>query len=282
MAGCIPYEDFGGKGNIIHLAHANGYPVSCYRQLIQRLIRSYRVVGIHFRPLWENKKVKMSNVKNWDTFAGDILSFFKERKYSSVIGIGHSLGAMATLFAAARQPHLFQTIILLEPVILSRKILCLLRFMPLFLKKRLIPPARISSKRRDMWNSREEAFDHLRKKNVFSKISDSVLIDYVTHGLDRTKSNKFTLLFSKEWETHLYTLVQDATKIFLSIRVPILVVKGENSNVIHNVSWEKWKEIQPKAVFTEIANCGHLLPFEKPLYLAKFIDEYIQKEIKLE
>ncbi len=46
----IPVVDFGGTGPIILFSHANGYPPRVYRDLLTRLTREYRVLGLSIAP----------------------------------------------------------------------------------------------------------------------------------------------------------------------------------------------------------------------------------------
>ena len=40
----IPYVDFGGKGPVLHFAHANGYPPRIYRKLLQPFTAHFHFV----------------------------------------------------------------------------------------------------------------------------------------------------------------------------------------------------------------------------------------------
>ena len=47
----VELADFGGEGPIVLFSHANGYPPQVYHQLLSKLSKSFRVLGIEHRPL---------------------------------------------------------------------------------------------------------------------------------------------------------------------------------------------------------------------------------------
>ena len=113
----IPSQDFGGKGPNLLFLHANGYPPACYRPLLTRLARSNHVTAMLQRPLWEDSRPE--DIHDWTPFSDDLLRFLDENESRApTTVIGHSMGGIAALRAALRQPQKFQYLILLDPVLL--------------------------------------------------------------------------------------------------------------------------------------------------------------------
>ena len=265
----IPFEDLGGEGPLIHFAHANGYHPAAYRQLTKELITDHQVIGMHFRPLWKGSR--LGSAPGWETHARDLIRFFTGRKQQGVIGVGHSLGAVASLLAAARQPGLFSRLILLDPVILPRKIYRNQAFMPVFLRRRIIPPAKISAKRKDSWPSKQAAFEYLRPKRVFSRISDTVFQDFIDHGIVQEPDGPARLAFSREWETHIYSTSTNPWKAIKKVQCPVMVLRGEQSDVLSTDTMTQLQEAWPEAVLSSVPATGHLLPLEAPKVTAERI-----------
>ena len=71
MSASIPFVDFGGTGETIHLAHANGFPPTTYQQLINELTPHFHVVGMKARPLWPNSE--FNEFKSWKDAADDLI-----------------------------------------------------------------------------------------------------------------------------------------------------------------------------------------------------------------
>src|SRR3990172_7811106 len=117
----IPFDDFGGSGPLLHFAHANGYPPRTYTPLIETLTPRYHLIAMRARPLWPGSSP--DEIRSWWPFVDDLLQFLDGRGEKNLIGVGHSLGAVTTLAAALRRPDLFRAVILLDPVLLRRRLL---------------------------------------------------------------------------------------------------------------------------------------------------------------
>ena len=102
---------------MLHFAHANGFPPGTYRKLLEELTESHHVVSMSARPLWPDSKPQ--DLRDWSDFAEDLRSEFDRRGLRGVIGVGHSLGAVASLLAAAADPGLFSAVIAIDPLILT-------------------------------------------------------------------------------------------------------------------------------------------------------------------
>ncbi len=118
--------------------------------------------------------------------------------------------------------------------------------------------------RLDTWDSKQDAFDFHRKKRVFQKISDEVLWDYIECGTEIDANKKYTLTYSKEWEVHCYTLLPNLWPVIDKCSVPVLGIRGGESDVLLPSAWQRWKRKTPQHRLVEIPETSHLLPFENP------------------
>ena len=98
LATSIPSVDFGGSGQPLHFLHANGYPPGCYAPLIGRLVNEYQVFGMLLRPLWP--AADPASIRDWKPFSEDLRQLLHQAGAGSVIGLGHSIGAVVTLRTA--------------------------------------------------------------------------------------------------------------------------------------------------------------------------------------
>ena len=269
----IPFHDFGGTGELIHFAHANAYPPACYRAFIEPLTAQYRVMAIEQRPLWPNSNP--AEMPNWQVAADDLIAFLDQQGAEGVIGMGHSLGAVATLFAALKRPSLFSRLILIEPVFLI--------FPPEMLQAMadnpelasLTPLVQVAMRRRNQWPTRQAAFDHFRVKSVFRNWLDEAMWDYVNNALV-ANADGITLRYSREWEAQFYatppiTVWEDIPRI----QQPTLGLRGADTNTIFPQAWQRWQELQPSATFLQVEEAGHMIPMERPFFLANTILEYL-------
>lgn len=254
---------------VIHFAHANGFPPEAYRQFLAPFQNDFKIVTSKFRPLWGNKKP--SDVRSWNTFADDLINFLDKEGLKNIIGMGHSLGGVSTLIASMKRPDLFSKIILLDPVIFNRPIMKLVAFLPDSIRKKIVPIAKIAMKRKDRWGSKEEAYQSWRKKRVFQKISNNVLKDLVDCAVIPDTDGSVKLAYSKEWETQVYITAPMFFDKVKKAKTPMIVVKGEQTDVITPEVWEDWQKALPNNNFINFPDTGHLLPLESPDSLAKEI-----------
>lgn len=271
----IPFDDYGGHGQALHFAHANAYPPGCYRQLLETLAVKYRVTAIHHRPLWPGSRPE--EISSWQVIAEDLIRFFDQEGMHDVIGVGHSLGAVATSTAAIMRPKLFRALILIEPVFLSPAALQKMASISGDNKVLELPIVKTALRRRDHWESHQEAFDHFRQKSVFARLTDETLWDYVTYGL-RKDYGILHLTYRPAWEAHIYGLhTNDVWKTIPHISQPTLALRGMESDTLLPDAWELWQQKQPGAEFSEVEGAGHLLPLEQPAAMAIIIDSFIEE-----
>ncbi len=270
----IPYLDFGGNGPLLHFAHANGYPPGSYRLFINELRSYYHVLAMQQRPLWANANPQ--EMTDWQLFADDLIRFLDQQRLQNIIGVGHSMGAVATMFAALRRPELFRALVLIEPVFLPPHILQMTAANPE--AAALAPLVQNALHRRRHWASRQEAFDRFRRKEVFRRWSDEALWDYVNHAT-REAENGFVLAFPREWEAQIYshpplTVWEDVPRL----THPTLAIRAAESDTIYPQPWQLWQRLQPGAIFVEIEDAGHMVTMERPSHLAAIIREQLERE----
>lgn len=270
----IPFDDFGGEGPTLHFAHANGYPPACYRRLIAPLTDHYHVLAVHHRPLWPGSIPE--ELENWHQIGRDMLHFFEEHQLSNIIGVGHSLGAVETMFAAIQRPDLFQAVVLIEPVFIMPAILELFDSPSNGTIAEVFPLVNITKSRRNSWKSREEAFEHFRPKKVFANWSDDALWDYIWHGLHRNKQGEIELTYAPEWEARIYSLPPtDVWDLIPKLKLPTLGIRGSETDTLVPAAWHLWQMAHPKATFLDIEGAGHMIPMERPLQIAEAIHNFL-------
>lgn len=275
MSQPIPFVNFGGSGEVIHLAHANGFPPKAYQKLVDELTPNYHVIAMDMRPIWPNSDY--NKFTSWYQAADDLVRFLDERQLKNVIGLGHSFGAFCTILAANKRPDLFSKLVLIEPVILPTWVYVIGWTFPLWLSKKFNPVAKKALERTDTWKSREEAFAQFRTKNVFSKMSDGALWDYVNSVTTINEKGQTKLSYPKEWEAQIFVTVPYPWKELKRLNQPFIAFRGETSDTIQPTVWKKWKSINRSGRLMEVPECGHLIPFEKPKALAVLILGFLRE-----
>lgn len=272
MTRSIPGDEFGRNGPLLHFAHANGFPPGAYRQFLSALGERYRVLAIHHRPLWS--EMDPTEMRDWRLVTDDLIAFLDSHGARGIIGMGHSLGGVATLYAALERPDLFRALVLIEPVFLPEPVLAQLRTDP-SLSPFDLPLVRTALRRRTHWPSKQAAFDHFRPKKVFRRLSDAALMDYVDSAL-KPDGAEVTLAYSREWEAQFYALPPtDVWTCVPRLTHPTLAVRAAESDTLYPPAWALWQTLQPQATFLDLPDVGHLLTMEQPERVAGVVHRFI-------
>ena len=265
---------FGGKGPLIHLAHANGFPPGAYRPLAESLMARYQVVALPARPLWPGSRPESAPA--WHPMADDLVDGLDRLGLRGVIGVGHSLGGVLTLIGAVRRPDLFRAVVLIDPVILPPAWLWVVRALRLLRLERRLPLVQGALHRRRTWPSRRACYEQYRTKPFFATWPDGSLWAYVEAGTRERPDGQVELVYPPEWEAHIFTTTPiDVWQYVPRLRVPALVVRGERSATFRPASMARMERLLPAARFAVVAEAGHLVPMERPIQVAQLILEYL-------
>ena len=100
MRDALELDDWGGTGPVLHLAHANGFPPGTYRKLIELLKTRYHVFTLRSRCLVPGSDPL--TLGSWTDLADELAHSLRARGLENVVGVGHSVGGVATLLASVR------------------------------------------------------------------------------------------------------------------------------------------------------------------------------------
>ncbi|KAF3761333.1 alpha/beta-hydrolase [Cryphonectria parasitica EP155] len=161
-------------GDITIIAsHANGFVKELYEPLWEDLLHTCRQSGVNIRGIWIAdvawqgqsgilNEHKLGNDPSWFDHARDLLhltNVFRAQMPRPVIGVGHSFGANIIINVAYMHPRLFSGLVMIDPVMSSR-----IRFGPLY----GFSTMRASASRRDLWSSRQEAEQAVRRNKFYA------------------------------------------------------------------------------------------------------------------
>jgi pimeloyl-ACP methyl ester carboxylesterase len=256
-------HDFGGEGPVIHLAHANGFPPGSYRLLAQTLTGRYHVIGLPARPLWPG--CQPESAPTWRPLTQDLVAGLEGLGLSGLVGIGHSIGGVLTLWAAIHRPDLFRAVVLIDPVILPPTWLWsmrLLRGLGLAQRQPLVQGA---LRRRSAWPSRQACFEQYRARSFLAAWSDEAVWDYVNSGTRQRTDGQVELCFPPAWEAHIFaTTPTGIWRDVPKLRIPALILRGEESSTFRPAAQRRMARHLPQAHFVTLPGAGHLLPMERP------------------
>jgi pimeloyl-ACP methyl ester carboxylesterase len=271
------FVEYGGTGLALHFLHANGYPFYCYDPLLKLLHREYHVFGMLLRPLWEGSKP--NDVNDWQIFSDDLLRFLTDYD-TSMIGVGHSIGATVTLRAALREPNKFRALVLIEPVLFPHgRMIAWNLIRAIGLGNRLHPSIPGALKRKRTFDHLDQIFDRYRNRNVFRYMSDENLRTYIDGITSPSATGGYELVFSPEWEARIYyTGLRDFDiwRDLPRLEVPTLFIRAAETDTFWEEAANLIKRKQPKARIETLENSTHLLPLEHPKIVFDIMQSFLK------
>lgn len=258
-----PIFELGGEGTVINFALANGFPAQTYIPLYQPFTEDYRVMSLVPRPLWGDP-IPPKKKLNWrKTFGQDLTQALIDYDLSDVILVGHSFGAIASIVAATNVPERIKALILLDPTILPRPFMLFLRTVQMLGLQ--TPLAKRALKRQTHFESVESAYEKFKRKRLFSDWHHDALCQYAKSMIP--DGDKLTLAWSREWEAYVFDTIYTGTWGLLPElrnKMPILIVRGTESDTFFEKSAQQVRRILPEATYHEIQGHGHLFPHSAP------------------
>ncbi|KAF1837610.1 toxin biosynthesis protein-like protein [Decorospora gaudefroyi] len=175
-------------------AHANAFPKELYEPLWDELLKRCEQHGFGIRGIWIADVVHqgLSSVLNEDKLGNDpawldhsrdllhIVNTFRSQMPRPIIGVGHSMGGCQLANLSLLHPRLFETLILIDPVIQGKVSVI-----------GNISPAAASARRRERWPSRAEAAKSFQKSKFYQTWDPRVLDRWVQFGLRELPTKLF-------------------------------------------------------------------------------------------
>lgn len=250
---------------IIHFAHANGFPAKTYGKLFARLADKYEVNYLERHA--HNPIFPVTD--GWERLRDELGETLAKKYSAPVTGIGHSLGGILHFLVAVENPALYKAIILLDAPLVSRLSGAGLRLLKTTKLVDKYSPSRAARFRRNRWDSKEEVFEHFKQKKMFKRFDEDVLRDYAEFATTADE-NGVKLLFEPKIEARIYrTIPHGFVKFRGKLKVPAAYIGGTKSREARLARLGFMKKYFPfKFYFTEGT---HLFPLENPLETANNI-----------
>lgn len=261
---------------LIHFAHATGMPSPIYQPLFDALADQYDVIKV--ANLGVDQRYPIDN--HWNSLKYQVIdSIVTQSQGRKVIGVGHSLGSVLTLLASYERPELFERIILLDPPLILGKASLQLHYAKYFDRALLdkITPAHLSIKRRNHWDSREQAGELLRPKGFYKDFDERCFALYLQYALrDDTVNGGVTLTIPREAEVAIFRtnpsywwLKQPKPK------VPVNMIMGHDSPFYKR----GFSDIAQRDFHIpyQVTQGGHMFPLESPDVVAGLIKDILMK-----
>ena len=281
-AGRIHYLDWGGDGLQAHFLHGNGFCAGTYTPFIQYLVDDLHILASDVRGHGSSDQPMVERVRHWDIFAEDLKILIEQKMSPPVIGMGHSLGAVTTLIAAAQYPHLFSAIVLIDPVILPRRLLWLIAVLNLLGLRGIIPLAKMARRRRRIFRGKQEALRLFAAgRGIFKNWSKEFVHAYLECGLLEKDEKTAILKCDPELEAQIFESIPlNVWRYAKKIKCPMLAIRGELSDIFFADAAKRLKNLITDYELQTLPRSGHFPPMEKPQESAELILDFIKRKIK--
>ncbi len=254
--------------NKVQFSHANGFPARSYTYLFELL----NTTNINFVEKMGHGNYPLD--KNLYNFSDELIKSIENAYSEPIIGIGHSLGGVVTLLAASKKPDLFKKIIVLDPVLFSKR----KRYIIWLLRKvgftDWLGVTKKAKKRRTHFSSLEEVRKIYQQKLLFKRFHPTCFEDYLKYGFIQSEEG-VELVFSTEVEADVFRYIQ--TKIPRDLnKLNGVLIYGNKSDTFQKSDMKWWKRNFPNFKIVTIEG-GHLFPFEKPEETVELLNKIISK-----
>jgi pimeloyl-ACP methyl ester carboxylesterase len=270
-----PIYEYGGQGQVMYMAVANGFPPQTYAPLVKPFTTQYRVVSLPPRALWPGEQPP-DVLHDWHMVADDLSQGLEQYDLRDVIAIGHSFGGIASILTAVAHPERFRALVLLDPTIFPQSAMDVMAQMQSDGSIRDFPLVQGAMRRKRSWATVEEAYAYFKGKTLFATWPDETVRLYAESGTKAAAEDGVELAWPPEWEAYYFSTLYTKTWDELpKLKLPLLVIRGGDSDTFQAESAEQLRALLPEAAYAEIAGHGHMFPQSAPDETRQIIAEWL-------
>jgi len=270
--------DFGGRGPLALLHHANGFCAAVWEPVARALTRHYRVIAMDARGHGDSAKPAGAEPYRWEWFGRDVIGVVdvlcQEHGASRIaLGLGHSFGGTALIAASAQRPDLFERLVLVDPIVPPQQT------PELEAQRRAFGNAIADGarRRRAVWPSRDAAREKWSGKELFANWDARVFDLYLAEGLHERPDGQVELACPPEIEAAIFEAngSLDVMQRASAVRVPTLILWARAGNF----SYAHYEALAARMSQAElrVADAGHLVPMENPELVVREVLRFAQR-----
>ncbi len=246
--------DLGGSGPPLLMAHATGFCGPVLGPLAAHLTGRFHCWTYDARGHGDTETPTGLDW-NWSSFADDVLAVVEGLGLDQPYGFGHSSGGAALLEAEARRPGTFAALWCHEPIVWPE--------ITEELRESRKPLVSGALKRRDLFASREEAYENFSSKPPLESLDAKALLAYVECGFKPDREG-VRLKCPPFVEAGIYRqgLRHDGFARLPQVRCPVTVAHGGRSTAMGRHVVEAQVDALPRAALVTFPDLGHFGPLE--------------------
>jgi pimeloyl-ACP methyl ester carboxylesterase len=251
---------------LIIFAHANGFNANTYRALLLPLAEHFNIAAFDMRGHGQtNLPTDERLISGWRVYRDDLLKVVEHFRDSRVVLAGHSLGASASLMAAAANPSNVRGVVLIEPVLPPFKLaLRAVVARALGREETMLPRVGPARRRRRQFESREQAVTGFRGRGAFKSWPEEMLADYIEGGTEPFEGG-YRLSCAPEWEAANFAVFPfGLASLAGRVRMPLAVLYAEHHSSAPESELETVRTANRNARIVRVPGTTHFLPMERP------------------
>ena len=266
----------------IVFSHGNSFPAGTYRVLLDQLEQQGHEVHA-LDKYGHDPRYPVSN--NWHHMVEQLIDFcdtLPQPEDKPRYLLGHSMGGILSLMAAAQAPELAKGVVMLDSPVLGGWRAGLVRLGKQTPLVHRFSPGATSHRRRQEWPDADAAQQHFATKPVFAAWHPQALADYIRHGTEAAPSEELPerrrLAFDREVETAIYNTLPDNIGPWLRrhpLQVPAALIGGTNSREMKQVGLGATMRVTQGRVYM-LDGGSHLFPLEQPEQTAELIEQALK------
>ncbi|MCA1622914.1 MAG: alpha/beta hydrolase [Acidobacteria bacterium] len=240
-----------GQGEPLVLLHGGVSDYRLWDAQIEEFSRNYRVISYSRRFHYPNKNSLDAEYRGAETDAEDLLSFLRKLKLKRVHLVGLSYGALTALIFALKHPGMVRSMVLAEP--------------PAHQLIRDLPGG--ETVYQDFINALKPSVEAFKK----GKDKEALRIFFAALGrkLDSQPPAAIEAVMQnaqaiKAINTSPEPFPKISKEKLRRLKIPVLIITGENTVKIHKLVDEELARLLPNAKEFVIPNAGHGTPRENP------------------
>jgi pimeloyl-ACP methyl ester carboxylesterase len=252
---------------VLVFAHANGFNALTYRSLLEPLTDKFRVVALDMRGHGRTTlPADRALVKGWRAYRDDLLRFVARLGNEPKLLAGHSLGASASLMAAAAKPDIARALVLVEPVLPPNRLAATALFAGMFgLEDRFLPLVPPAKRRRAKFASREAAAASFVGRGAFRSWPEAMIADYIEGGTVEDGEGGFRLACAPQWEATNFAIYPfNLASLGRRVRAPMTILYGTEHSTVPDDLLRRLVEGHARTRTVRVPGASHFLPMEKP------------------
>lgn len=264
----------------LHWAHATGFHGRLYKPLLDDLSDHCNVMAWDMRGHGSSAgAADTSAFRGWGSYYDDLTALLASLDEPIWLA-GHSIGATASIIAAARQPDKVRGLILVEPVIMD-----FWQGQMLWLSKLLRLSHRLSlaagaARRREVFNSHAAALDNYRGRGAFKTWPEAWLEAYIQHAFT-PHGDHVRLACSPEWESITFAHTEhNPWPDICQLRCPVIALAAERASTFSSAARNRLRKLLPSAEVSVLAGTTHFLPMEQTDRVRDAMLEVIQSKCR--